>query len=124
MAKNDIRARLLKQRGVLASQTVKLSFGEVEVRELDNDRIEIIEDIARRSPDDKLALMRLSVAEAVYADGELLINKEFMDEAGEFDKNVLIKETFKQGDVIKVYNVLNKLMGFGDVEDEVEELKN
>lgn len=124
MAKNDIRARLLRQRGVLASQNVKLSFGEVEVRELDDGRVEVIEEVARRSEGDKFALMRLSVAEAVYVDGDLLINKEFMDEAKEFDKNVLVKETFKQGDVIKVYNIINKLMGFGDVEDEVEELKN
>lgn len=124
MAGNDIRARLLKQRGVLASQMVKLSFGEVEVRELENERIEVIEEIARRSEGDKFVAMRLSVAEAVYVDGELLINKEFMDEAKEYDKNILVKETFKQGDVIKVYNVLNKLMGFGDAEEEVEELKN
>lgn len=124
MAKNDIRARLLKQRGVLSSEMVRLSFGEVEVRELDSDRLDIIEEIASRSEDDKFARMRLSVAEAVYADDELLINKAFMDEAKEFDKNILVKETFKQGDIIKVYNVLNKLMGFGDAEEEVEELKN
>ena len=123
MAGNDIRARLLKQRGVLASQMVKLSFGEVEVREIASDRLDILDELIKRE-DDKLAPMRLYVAESVHVDGDLLINKEFMDEAGEFDKNILVKETFKQGDVIKAYNVLNKLMGFGDAEEEVEELKN
>ena len=121
--KNDIRARLLKQRGVKATEIVKLSFGEVEVRELDDERMDVIREVAKREDGDDKALMRLSVAESVYVDGDLLINKEFMDAAGEFNKNLLVKETFKQGDVFKVYEVLNKLMGFGD-EDEVEELKN
>lgn len=124
MAGNDIRARLLKQRGVLASQMVKLSFGEVEVRELEEDRMDIIRDIAKREEGDEKAFMRLSVAESVYVDGDLLINKEFMDEAKEYNKNVLVKEIFKQGDVIKVFEALMRLVGFGDAEEEVAELKN
>lgn len=123
MAKNDIRARLLKQRGVKATEMVKLSFGEVEVRELDDDRMDVIREMAKREDDEDKAIMRLSVAESVYVDGDLLINKEFMDEAKEFNKNQLVKEIFKSGDVIKVFRVVNKLMGFGD-EDEAEELKN
>ena len=124
MAGNDIRARLLKQRGVLASQMVKLSFGEVEVRELEEDRMDIIRDIAKREEGDDKAFMRLSVAESVYVDGDLLINKEFMDEAKEYNKNVLVKEIFKQGDVIKAFEALMRLVGFGDAEEEVAELKN
>ena len=123
MAKNDIRARLLKQRGVKATEMVKLSFGEVEVRELDDDRMDVIREMAKREDDEDKAIMRLSVAESVYVDGDLLINKEFMDEAKEFNKNQLVKEIFKSGDVIKVFRVVNKLMGFGD-EDEADELKN
>lgn len=123
MAKNDIRARLLKQRGVKATETVKLSFGEVEVRELDDERMDVIREIAKREVGDDKALMRVSVAESVYVDGDLLINQEFMEAANETNKNLLIKETFKQGDVIKAFEVLNKLMGFGD-DDEVDELKN
>ena len=123
MAKNDIRARLLKQRGVKATEMVKLSFGEVEVRELDDERMDVIREVAKREDDEDKAIMRLSVAESVYVDGDLLINKEFMDEANEYNKNQLVKEIFKSGDVIKVFRVVNKLMGFGD-EDEVDELKN
>ena len=122
MAKNDIRARLLKQRGVKASETVRLTFGEVEVRELDDERMSAIRKQAERAEDDN-AIMRLSVAESVYVDGDLLLNKEFMDAAEESDLNQLVKDIFKPGDVIKVFRVLNKLMGFGD-EDEVDELKN
>lgn len=123
MAKNDIRARLLKQRGVKATEMVKLSFGEVEVRELDDERMDVIREVAKREDDEDKAIMRLSVAESVYVDGDLLINKEFMDEANEYNKNQLVKEIFKSGDVIKVFRVVNKLMGFGD-EDEADELKN
>lgn len=124
MAGNDIRARLLKQRGVLASQKVKLSFGEVEVRELEEDRMDVIRDIAKREEGDEKAFMRLSVAESVYVDGDLLINKEFMDAAKEYNKNVLVKEIFKQGDTIKAFEALMHLMGYGNADDEVEELKN
>lgn len=123
MAKNDIRARLLKQRGVKATETVKLTFGEVEVRELDDERVEVIREVAEREVGDDKAWMRLMVAESVYVDGDLLINKEFLDAAGETNKNILVKETFKPGDVIKVFEVLQKLMGFSD-EEEAEELKN
>ena len=123
MAKNDIRARLLKQRGVKATEMVKLTFGEVEVRELDDERVEVIREVAEKEAGDDKAWMRLMVAESVYVDGDLLINKEFMDAANEMNKNTLIKETFKPGDVIKVFEVLQKLMGFSD-EEEAEELKN
>ena len=123
MAKNDIRARLLKQRGVKATETVKLTFGEVEVRELDDERVEVIREVAEKEAGDDKAWMRLMVAESVYVDGDLLINKEFMDAANEMNKNILVKETFKPGDVIKVFEVLQKLMGFSD-EEEAEELKN
>lgn len=123
MAKNDIRARLLKGRGVLASQKVKLTFGEVEVRELEEERMDVIREIAKHEEGDNKAIMRLAVAESVYLDGELLINKEFMDEANEYNKNQLVKEIFKPGDTLKVFEVLNQLMGYGD-EEEVEELKN
>lgn len=123
MAKNDIRARLLKGRGVFASQKVKLTFGEVEVRELEEERMDVIREIAKHEEGDNKAIMRLAVAESVYLDGELLINKEFMDEANEYNKNQLVKEIFKPGDTLKVFEVLNQLMGYGD-EEEVEELKN
>lgn len=123
MAKNDIRARLLKQRGVKASEMIKLSFGEVEVRELDDERMDVIRELAKREDDEDKAIMRLSVAESVYVDGDLLINKEFLDAAGEMNKNILVKEIFKPGDVLKTFQLINKLMGFGD-EDEADELKN
>lgn len=124
MAKNDIRARLLKQRGTLASETVTLTFGEVEVRELKADRIDVIREVAKRSGDDRMAYLRLVVAECVYVDGELLINKAFMDEAGEFDKNVLVDQVFRYGDIIKAYETFERLIGIGDAKAEVEELKN
>lgn len=124
MAKNDIRARLLKQRGVLASETIRLSFGEVEVRELKADRLDVIREVAKRKGDDRMAYLRLCVAESVYVDGDLLINKEFMDQAEEFDKDVLVEQIFRYGDVIKAYETFERLIGIGDVKAEVEELKN
>lgn len=124
MAKSDIRARLLKQRGVLASEKVTLTFGEVEVRELKSDRLDVIREEAKREGDDRMAYLRLIVAEAVYVDGELLINKEFMDEAGVLDKNALVEDVFRYGDIIKAYEVFERLIGIGDVKSEVEELKN
>lgn len=124
MAGNDIRARLLKQRGSLASEKVTLTFGEVEVRELKSDRLDVIREVAKREGDDRMAYLRLIVAEAVYVDGELLINKEFMDEAKEYDKNALVEEVFRYGDIIKAYEVFERLIGIGDVKTEVEELKN
>lgn len=125
MAKNDIRARLLKQRGTLASETVKLSFGEVEMREIKSERLDVIREIAKRKTDsDGMTYARLCLAESIYVDNELLINQELMEEAKEYEADVLIEELFKYGDVLKAYSVFERLIGMVVDEEEVETLKN
>lgn len=122
----SVRERLLKRSEVVSKVEVRLDKDTVlEVHEIKPERLEALRGYCKKDGEiDLPRLKALMIVESVHADGERLIDQHTKEALDLLDDVAVVNKLFKSGEQQRLYEAVSDAMGFGDPDEEVEELKN
>ena len=122
----SVRERLLKRSEVVSKIEVRLDKETVlEVHEIKPERIEALRGYCKKDGEvDLVRLRALMIVESVHADGERLIDQHTKEALDTMDDIEVVNKLFKSGEQQRLYEAISEAMGYGDPDEEVEELKN
>lgn len=122
----SVRERLLKRSEVVSKVEVRLDKDTVlEVHEIKPERLEALRGYCKKDGEvDLVRLKALMIVESVHADGERLIDQHTKEALDLLDDVAVVNKLFKSGEQQRLYEAVSDAMGFGDPDEEVEELKN